>query len=105
MKGGQAARPAANLAAPSAFATDPLGAKALAYDFQTQHGVDLTTDGQAMERLGKAWEKAVTELQRAKKTEINLPFITATKGGPLHYQRELDDRSMNLLYALAKKLG
>src|SRR5205085_3306056 len=84
---------------------DAIGAKALAYDFKNQHGVDLTKDGQAMDRLGKAWMKAVAELETAKKTEINLPFLAATNSGPLHFQRELDDRTMKLLYALAKKLG
>jgi len=58
-----------------------------------------------MDRFAKAWKLAVVELRSAKKTEINLPFITATPSGPLHYQRELDDRSMKLLYATAKKLG
>ena len=48
---------------------------------------------------------AVVELQNVKKTEINLPFITATKNGPLHYQRAVDDKAMKMLYAAAKKLG
>ena len=87
------------------FAVDPIGAKALALDFKREHGVDLSSDGQAMERLAKAWRMAVVELQSVKKTEINLPFITATKNGPLHYQRAVDDKAMKMLYAAAKKLG
>ena len=84
---------------------DAIGARALAHDFESQHGVDLTKDGQAMDRLGKAWMKAVAELKNAPKTEINLPFITATPNGPLHYQRHLDDRTMKVLYAQARKRG
>ena len=58
-----------------------------------------------MERLAKAWKMAVTELKSVKSTEINLPFLTATKNGPLHYQRAVDDKTMKMLYAVAKKLG
>jgi hypothetical protein len=99
------AQPAAPAAAPQQFATDPIGAKALALDFEREHGVDLTKDGQAMERLGKAWQLAVTELKSVKQTDINLPFLTATKNGPLHYQRAVDERTMKTMYAVAKKLG
>lgn len=84
---------------------DPFGAKALALDFEAQHGVDLTKDGQALERFGDAWSKANVELRHVKKTEINLPFITSTKNGPLHYQREVDAKAMASLLAVAKKLG
>lgn len=84
---------------------DAIGAKALALDFKREHGVDVTTDGRAMDRLGKAWMKAAAELKSAPKTEINCPFLTATKNGPLHYQRAVDDKTMKMLYAVAKKLG
>ena len=88
---------------PQQPAFDPVGARALALDFQRQHGVDVTKESQAMDRLGKAWMKATVELRSAKRTEINLPFITATKNGPLHYQRDVDAATMASLYAVASK--
>jgi len=100
--------PAANAVAAAAFTradSDPHGAKALAMDFHREHGVDVSGDKQAMDRLGVAWTKAVTELRSAKKTQINLPFLTATANGPLHYEREIDDRMMKLMLAAARKPG
>jgi hypothetical protein len=95
----------AAVAAPPQPAADPFGAKALALDFQRQHGVDLTTDSQAMERLGRAWAKAQSETVNGAKTTVNLPFLTSTRNGPLHYERELDAKTMTSLLAVARKLG
>jgi hypothetical protein len=101
VKGSPAARPAQ--AQFTRAESDPHGAKALAIDFHEQHGVDVSKDEQAMQRLGAAWTKAATELQRSPKTEVNLPFLTATNNGPLHYQRELDLKTFKLLLAKARK--
>jgi hypothetical protein len=86
-------------------AADPLGAKALALDFQAQHGVDVRGDKQAMERLGVVWAKALAEVAEKGRAEVNAPFLTSTKNGPVHYSRELDDKTMASLLAVAKKLG
>jgi molecular chaperone DnaK len=83
--------------------SDPHGAKALAMDFKAQHGIDVTKDEQAMQRLGAAWSKAATELQSAPSTEVNLPFLTATNNGPVHYQRTLDLKTFKILLAQARK--
>ncbi|MEM2121528.1 MAG: molecular chaperone DnaK [Candidatus Woesearchaeota archaeon] len=53
-------------------------------EFKKQEGVDLTKDKTAMTRLREAVEKAKIELSSVLETEINLPFITATKEGPKH---------------------
>src|SRR5690606_37551981 len=44
--------------------------------FKAQHGVDLTKDKMAMQRLREAAEKAKSELSSSQSTSINLPYIT-----------------------------
>ncbi|MCP4086085.1 MAG: molecular chaperone DnaK [Actinomycetia bacterium] len=56
----------------------------LADSFKNDHGVDLTKDPMAAQRLKEAAEKAKIELSQTQSTQINLPFITATNEGPLH---------------------
>ena len=57
--------------------------------FKNDHGVDLSKDRMATQRLKEAAEKAKIELSSVSETEINLPFITATAEGPLHLQMKL----------------
>jgi chaperone protein DnaK len=52
--------------------------------FRGQHGIDLSQDKMAMQRLKEAAEKAKIELSAATTTNINLPYITAGPSGPLH---------------------
>ena len=52
--------------------------------FQNQHGVDLSKDKMALQRLREAAEKAKIELSGQTSTSINLPYITASAEGPLH---------------------
>ncbi|MCQ3807336.1 MAG: molecular chaperone DnaK [Acidimicrobiaceae bacterium] len=61
----------------------------LAKSFKGDHGVDLTKDAMAAQRLKEAAEKAKIELSQTQSTQINLPFITATDAGPLHLDYEL----------------
>jgi molecular chaperone DnaK len=56
----------------------------LANEFQSNEGIDLRKDKQALQRLTEAAEKAKIELSSATQTNINLPFITATQVGPKH---------------------
>lgn len=53
-------------------------------NFQKEHGVDLSTDPQALQRIREAAEKAKIELSSTVESEINLPFITQKDGNPLH---------------------
>lgn len=53
-------------------------------NFQQEHGLDLSQDRMALQRLKEAAEKAKMELSSVLGTEINLPFITANEHGPLH---------------------
>ena len=57
--------------------------------FQTENGVDLRSDKMVMQRLKEAAEKAKIELSGMTSTNINLPFITATAAGPLHFDATL----------------
>src|SRR5437762_4750441 len=58
-------------------------------EFKNAHGVDLSNDKMALQRLKEAAEKAKIELSSAQQTTINLPYITATSEGPLHLELEL----------------
>ncbi len=62
----------------------------LAEDFLAKEGVDLRRDRQSLQRLSEAAEKAKIELSGVLVTEINLPFITATKDGPKHIETKLE---------------
>ncbi|MGI3186108.1 molecular chaperone DnaK [Nioella aestuarii] len=62
----------------------------LANEFKKEHGVDLTKDKMALQRLKEAAEKAKIELSSATQTEINQPFISMGKdGAPLHLVMKL----------------
>jgi len=52
--------------------------------FQKEHGVDLSQDPQALQRIREAAEKAKIELSSTGETEINLPFITQKNKESLH---------------------
>ena len=57
--------------------------------FQHEHGIDLRKDKMVLQRLRDAAEKAKIELSGMTSTSINLPFITATAEGPLHFEATL----------------
>jgi molecular chaperone DnaK len=56
----------------------------LADEFKKDNSVDLRKDPQALQRIRDAAEKAKIELSSSMETEVNLPFITQGKNGPLH---------------------
>ncbi|WP_129307819.1 molecular chaperone DnaK [Streptomyces sp. L2] len=61
----------------------------LVKQFQSGHGVDLSKDKMALQRLREAAEKAKIELSSSTETSINLPYITASAEGPLHLDEKL----------------
>jgi molecular chaperone DnaK len=66
----------------------------LVKEFKSAHGVDLSGDRMAMQRLKEAAEKAKIELSQVTETTINLPFITAARmddgsQSPLHLEMKL----------------
>jgi molecular chaperone DnaK len=58
-------------------------------EFKNAHGIDLSKDKMARQRLQEAAERAKIELSAAQETQINLPYITAGADGPLHLDAKL----------------
>ncbi|NLZ38983.1 MAG: molecular chaperone DnaK, partial [Firmicutes bacterium] len=73
--------------------------KYMAEEFKKEHGIDLTADKMALQRLKEAAEKAKIELSSVTTTNINLPFITATAEGPKHLDVTLTRAKFNELTA------
>ena len=61
----------------------------LANEFKDEHGIDLTQDPMALQRLREAAEKAKVELSSTSSTEINLPYLMPVDGMPKHLVRTL----------------
>jgi molecular chaperone DnaK len=58
-------------------------------EFKSEHAMDLSKDPMALQRLKDAAEKAKIELSSTVQSEINLPYITAKEGVPLHFVKPL----------------
>jgi molecular chaperone DnaK len=58
-------------------------------EVKNNHGVDLSKDRMALQRMQEAAEKAKIELSQATQSTINLPFLTATQSGPIHLELTL----------------
>jgi len=73
----------------------------LAGEFKKEHGVDLTKDKMALQRLKEAAEKAKIELSSATQTEINQPFISMDPKThqPLHLVLKLTRAKLESLVA------
>ncbi|MBT3559969.1 MAG: molecular chaperone DnaK [Flavobacteriaceae bacterium] len=69
----------------------------LADEFNKDEGMDLRKDPMSLQRLKEAAEKAKIELSSSAKTEINLPYVTATDSGPKHLVRTLTKAKFNQL--------
>src|SRR6266705_940727 len=61
----------------------------LVSEFRAEHGVDISGDKQAMQRLRDAVEKAKIELTSATETTITLPFIAQKSGQPVHLEKKV----------------
>ena len=73
-------------------------------EFMKEHGVDLLSDPTSDQRLKDAAEKAKKELSSSMTTTINLPFITAVNGQPVHLNMDLTRAKFDELTAsLVKK--
>ncbi len=58
-------------------------------EFKKEHGMDITDDNAAMQRLRDEAEKAKIELSSAQNVDINLPFLTADADGPKHFEYKM----------------
>jgi molecular chaperone DnaK len=61
----------------------------LVSEFKKEHGIDLSKDRMAQQRLKDAAEKAKKDLSGVLTTTISLPFITADASGPKHLELNL----------------
>ena len=56
----------------------------LVEEFKKEHGIDLSKDTMAMQRIKDAAEKAKKDLSSMTTTQISLPFIAQNDDGPVH---------------------
>lgn len=71
--------------------------KYLVEDFKNQHGVDLSTQPQALQRIKEASEEAKKILSSSESTDISLPFIYQASAGPLNLSTTLTRAKYNSL--------
>lgn len=58
-------------------------------EFKKEHGIDISDDKAAMQRLRDEAEKAKIELSTTTEVDVNLPFLTADADGPKHFEHKL----------------
>jgi molecular chaperone DnaK len=68
-------------------------------EFKKEHGLDISDDKAAMQRLRDEAEKAKIELSTAQEVDINLPFLTADADGPKHFEHKLTRAKLESLVA------
>lgn len=68
-------------------------------EFKKEHGIDISNDNAAMQRLRDEAEKAKIELSTAQEVDINLPFLTADADGPKHFEYKLSRAKLESLVA------
>jgi len=75
--------------------------------FNKEHGIDISSDKAAMQRLRDEAEKAKIELSTTSEININLPFLTADADGPKHFEHKLTRAKLENLVSdlIAKTAG
>ena len=58
-------------------------------EVKKDHGIDLSKDKMAMQRLKEAAEKAKIDLSGQKETQILLPYLSMTQNGPINVEKTL----------------
>jgi molecular chaperone DnaK len=71
----------------------------LAAEFKREHTVDLSGQPAAMQRLKEAAEQAKKELSSTEHTTVSLPYLTESKGTPLHMSIPISRARFNELTA------
>jgi molecular chaperone DnaK len=76
-------------------------------EFKREHGIDITSDNAAMQRLRDESEKAKIELSSAQEVNVNLPYLTADADGPKHFEHKLSRAKLEELVGelVAKTAG
>ena len=70
-----------------------------AEEFKKEHGIDISEDRAAMQRLRDEAEKAKIELSTSQEVDVNLPFLTADSEGPKHFEHKLTRAKLESLVA------
>lgn len=68
-------------------------------EFKKEHGIDISNDKAAMQRLRDEAEKAKIELSTTNEVDINLPFLTADADGPKHFEMKMNRAKLESLVA------
>src|SRR5581483_11519682 len=68
-------------------------------EFKNEHGIDISDDKAAMQRLRDEAEKAKIELSSTNEVDVNLPFLTADADGPKHFEHKLTRAKLESLVA------
>lgn len=71
----------------------------LVSEFKSQHGMDITKDKLALQRIREAAEKAKIELSSTNQTEVNLAYLSADSTGPKHLQLSITRAKLEQLAA------
>lgn len=71
----------------------------LADEFKKEHGLDISDDNAAMQRIRDEAEKAKIELSTTNEVDINLPFLTADADGPKHFEHKMTRAKLESLVA------
>ena len=58
-------------------------------EFKKQHGVDLSKDPIALQRIKSAAERAKIELSSSQQTEVREPYVAMANGAPLHLEMKV----------------
>jgi len=66
-------------------------------EFKKEHGIDISDDKAAMQRLRDEAEKAKIELSSTNEVDVNLPFLTADADGPKHFEHKLSRAKLESL--------
>lgn len=66
-------------------------------EVKRDHGVDLSKDKMAMQRIKQDAEKAKKDLSSLTTTHISMPFITQNENGPVHVELDLSRAKFDML--------
>jgi len=71
--------------------------QSLVAEFKARHGVDLSQDRTALQRLREAAERAKHELSSSLETEVNIPFVAIGPSGPLHLEKSFRRSELEIM--------
>ena len=64
---------------------------------EIETGVDVSKDTMAMQRLREAAEKTKVELSSSSQTSVNLPYLTISENGPIHFEKTISKADFDRL--------